>query len=477
MRSNYKSNSTIQFKTLSREQCDILHYATLEVLSDTGVIVQEKRSLELLKKSGAFVNGNQVRIPPALVEKAISTTPSSVALYDRKGNRKMRLEGENFYFGPGPSTTYTIDPYTGERRYPKKQDTRNAAKIIDALPNIDFAMDFGTIKDVPTEIADIHLLHALLENTTKPIIHWGFNAKNLETIVDICLAVAGDLEELQKYPFISLFSTSNTPLQHSEEAIEKLVFTAEKNLPAIYVSAPMAGGTSPVTLAGTVIVALAECLSGLVIHQLVREGAPFVMGGVPAPTDMNTMVMSYGNPEFNLMHAAFAEMAHYYKIPMWGTAGCSDSKALDEQSAIEATASIMMSAMSGANLIHDVGYLEGGTTSSVGQLVMCDEIIGFVKRMIRGVEVNDVTLALEVIKKVGPAGHFVTDEHTFNNFKRELWIPKILDKNQYQVWCDKGKITCGQRAMEKARYIIENHISEPLPEKAKVKIDAILDRL
>lgn len=474
MRSNSIINNTIQFKTFSKEQCDTLHYATLEVLSDTGVIVQEKRSLGLLKKAGAFVNGNRVRIPASLVEKSIATAPSSVPLYDRNGNIKMKLEGENFYFGPGPSTTYTLDPYTGERRHPNKQDTRNAARIIDALTHIDFAMDFGTIKDVPTEFADIHLLQALLENTTKPIIHWGFNAKNLETIVDMCVAISGDLEELQKYPFISLFSTSNTPLQHSVEAIDKLIFTAEKNLPAIYVSAPMAGGTSPVTLAGTVIIALAECLSGLVIHQLVREGAPFVMGGVPAPTDMQTMVMSYGNPEFNLMHAAFAEMAHYYKIPMWGTAGCSDSKGLDEQSAIEATASIMISAMSGANLIHDVGYLEGGSTSSVGQLVMCDEIIGFVKRMIRGVEINDVTLALDVIKRVGPAGHFVTDDHTFQNFKRELWKPQLLDKDQYQVWVNKGKSTCGERAIERAKYIIENHVSETLPEKIKAKIDNLV---
>lgn len=477
MLSNYKCNETVQFKVLHNDQCEVLHYAVLELLSDTGVIIQDKKALDLLKKAGAFVDGKLAKIPASLVEKAIRTAPSTMALYDRNGNRKMRLEGDNFYFGPGPSTTYTIDPYSGERRYPKKQDTINAAKIMDALPNIDFVMDFGTIKDVPTEVADIHMLQAMLENTTKPIVHWGFNSNNLEKIVDLCVAISGDLEELQKYPFISLFSTSNTPLQHSEDAIEKLIFTAEKNLPAIYVSAPMAGGTSPVTLAGTVVIALAECLSGLVIHQLVREGAPFMMGGVPAPTDMNTMVMSYGNPEFNLMHAAFAEMAHYYKIPMWGTAGCSDAKVLDEQAAIEATASIMMSAMSGANLIHDVGYLEGGSTSSVGYLVLCDEIIGFTKRMIRGIDINEISLALDVMKKVGPAGHFVTEEHTYNNFRKELWKPELLDKNLHQVWLNKGALTCGEKAIKKAQQIIENYVPEPLPENMKKKMDSIIKNL
>lgn len=473
MRNN---DGTVQFKVLNLNKCERLHSAILETMENVGVIIHEKKALEMLKKAGAVIDGNLAKIPSFLVEKSLKAAPSSVVLYDRTGKPAMHLGGNNFYFGPGPSTTYTIDPYTGVRRSPKKEDTKNVAKVVDALENIDFVMDFGTICDVPTEFADIHMLQALLENTTKPIVHWGFNAANCQTLIDMCIAVAGSEEELQKAPFICLFSVSNTPLQHSEEAIQKLMFMAEHNLPAVYVSAPMAGGTSPVSMAGTLVVSIAECLTGLVISQLVREGAPFIMGGVPAPIDMHTMVMSYGSPEFSLMHAAFAEMAHYYTLPMWGTAGCTDSKVLDQQAAMEAMASIMTSAMSGANLIHDVGYMEGGSTSHLGQLVMSNEIIGFVKRIVRGINLDDSALALDIIKEVGPAGEYVTHEHTYRNFRKELWIPELTDRKQYDNWVLNGRLTLAERAMAKTKEIIENHHPEPLDAQIKSKIAEIVNR-
>lgn len=477
MKSNQVANQTLQFRVLSDSQRDEIHYAVLEVLEDVGVVVKCNRAVEMLKKAGAFIEGEKVKIPRVLVENALKTAPSGFALYDRNGNRKLLFEDSNFNFGPGPSTTYTIDPYNGERRRPKKQDTVNAARVMDALENIDFIMDFGTIQDVPTRYADLHQLQALLENTTKPIVHWGFDAQNCHTIIDMCTAVTGGLEELQKHPFLALFSCSNTPLLHTVEALDKLIFTAETGIPFIYVSAPTAGATSPVSLAGTLVITLAECLSGLVIHQLVREGAPVALGGVTGATDMHTMAMSYGCPEFNLMHAALTEMVHHYKLPLWGTAGCTDSKAPDQQAAVEATASIMMSAMSGTNMIHDVGYLEGGNCSSLAMLVMCDEIIGYVKRLVRGVRVDDVTLALEAIKRVGPMGEFVTDPHTYDNFKSELWFPKIMDRHPAQKWIADGSLTMGDQAMARVRNLIENHEPEPLGDKVKKELDKILSGL
>lgn len=477
MKSNQVANQTLQFRVLSDSQRDEIHYAVLEVLEDVGVVVKCSRAIEMLKKAGAYIEGEKVKLPRVLVEKALRTAPSGFALYDRNGNRKLLFEGSNFNFGPGPSTTYTIDPYSGERRRPVKQDTVNAARVMDALEHIDFIMDFGTIQDVPTRYADLHQLQALLENTTKPIVHWGFDAQNCHTIIDMCTAVTGGLDELQKHPFLALFSCSNTPLLHTVEALDKLIFTAETNIPFVYVSAPTAGATSPVSLAGTLVVTLAECLSGLVIHQLVREGAPVALGGVTGATDMQTMAMSYGCPEFNLMHAALTEMVHYYNLPLWGTAGCTDSKAPDQQAAVEATAAIMMSAMSGTNMIHDVGYLEGGNCSSLAMLVMCDEIIGYVKRLMRGVRVDDVTLALEAIKRVGPMGEFVTDPHTYDNFKKELWFPKIMDRHPCQRWIADGSLTMGDKAMARVRSLIENHEPEPLDEKVKAEIDKLLSNL
>lgn len=290
----------------------------------------------------------------------------------------------------------------------------------------------------------------------------------------MCKTISGGLEQLQNYPFLAFFTCPNTPLMHTEEALEKLTFTAEMNLPLVYVSAPTAGTTTPVTLAGTLVVTLAESLSGLVIHQLVREGAPFALGGVTGATDMKTMAMSYGCPEFDLMHAALTEMAQHYGFPLWGSAGCTDSKVVDEQAAVEATSSIMFSAMSGTNMIHDVGYMEGGNCSNLAMLVMSDEIIGYTKRLIRGVRVDDVSLALDAIKRVGPMGEFVTDEHTYANFKEEMWYPGMMDRNPYQKWAAEGKITMGEKAMTRARELIENHKPDVLDQKAAKKIEQII---
>jgi len=467
-------NQGLLFQVLAAGQKEKIHGAALQTLQDVGVEVKSKQALEMLKKAGALIEGSRARIPAALVEKALQTVPAGFALYDRLGRGRLLFEGREFNFGPGPSTTYTIDPYSGERRLPRKQDTRYAARIMDGLENIDFVMDFGTIQDVPSRFADLHLFQALLENTTKPVVHWGLNSGNCKTIIDMGTAVAGSLQELQKRPFLAFFSCSNSPLLHTEESLQKLIFVARNNLPFVYVAAPSAGGTAPVTLAGTLVITLAECLSGLVVHQLAREGAPFAMGGVTGVTDMRTMAMSYGCPEFGLMHAALSEMAHYYNLPLWSSAGCTDSKAVDEQAAVEASASIMLAALSGANMIHDVGYTEGGNCSNPAMLVMADEIIGYTKRLLRGVRIDEEALALEAIKRVGPTGQFITDPHTYANFKKEIWFPALMDRYPYSKWAQEGKMTLGQKAMARARQLIETHQPEPLEPGTARRIERII---
>jgi trimethylamine---corrinoid protein Co-methyltransferase len=472
LRAGYSNN--IFFNVLTSDQCQALHAAVLEVLGEVGVIVESRAALEVLMKSGASVSGNLVKISASLVESAIKTVPSRLVLYDRNGSEQLYLEDRNCYFGSGLTTTYTTDPYTGERRHPCKQDTRNAARVMDGLKNIDFVMDFGLIHDVPNEYADVHMLQAMLENTTKHIIHWGNSVENYKTMLDMCIEIAGSLEDFQRHPFVSFLSAAFSPLQHEGVQIDRVMFLAEKNLPVLYVSAPMAGGTSPVTLVGTLVIAIAECLSGLVIGQLKKEGTPFIMSGLVSTCDMNSMIMNYGSPEFSLLHAAFAEMCRFYKIPMWGTAGCSDSKITDQQAAVEATGSIMLSAMSGGNLVHDLGFIEYGSRTDLGQLVMCDEIVGYVRRIIKGIEFNGLDEAVDVIKKVGPGGHFLNEQHTFDHFKNELWFPEIMDRKRFEVWLKGGSLSLGDRAMSKARDLIENHKPEPLSEATANKINQIV---
>lgn len=474
IRSNKSVNQGIQYRMLSEDQCLDIHNAVLEVLESVGMNVESEEAAEIFKKAGAFVDGSIVKIPSQMVEKALKSVPSRIVLADRNGNRKIEAGGYNAYFGPGPTNVFINDPYDGKRRKPKSEDTINAMRVIDALQNIDFAMDFGSITDVPSETNDMHILKIMMNNTTKPLFHWAKTLKNQMAQMEMVSAVAGGLAEFQKNPFVCWITTASSPLIQPKCELEKLMYNAENLLPNCHVSAPMSGGTAPVTPAATVVLSIAETLFGVILSQLVREGSPCFIGCVDGPVDMKTMVMSYGNPEFQLMNAAFAEMGHYYDIPTWGTAGCTDSKILDQQSAIESTISIMIQALSGANLIHDVGYMESGTLNGLEMLVMGDEIIGYTRKILGGLDVSSTKLAVDVIKDVGPHGHFFGHEHTVNHF-RELWSSSLLDKNRYDGWEIEGKQSMGDRITAKVRNLIETHRTETLSDEINDILAKIID--
>jgi trimethylamine--corrinoid protein Co-methyltransferase len=476
-RSNYQTNASLIFRVFTEEQCQELHSAALEILESVGVEMHSERALVVAKKAGAYVEGKRVKFPAALVEKCIRSAPSRVVLCDRDGNRKMMLEGNRFYFGPGPTATHTIDPFTGERKVPGYDDTCRASRVMDALPNIDYQMDFGTIGDVEPKILDVYTFEAMLKNSTKPIVHWAYNTKNLQAMIDMAAEVAGGIQNLQSNPFFAIYTEPVSPLVHEFDALDNAMLMAENNLPAIYTPAPQAGVTAPATLAGTIVVSLCESLSGLVIHQTVKEGAPFIMGGVITIMDMATTQITYGSPEFMLMAAGLSEMAHYYKIPMFSTAGCSDAKTCDGQHAVEISQNILMAALSGGNLIHDVGYIESGMCTSLQSLVIADEVIGQVKRLIRGIEVNENTLALDIISEVGPGGTFIAEEHTFNNFKKEWFFPTLFNRRRFMDWEAAGKPTLADNAQKKLLEIIENHQPKKLDEKIEAKLKVIVESL
>ncbi|MDW7674123.1 MAG: trimethylamine methyltransferase family protein, partial [Bacillota bacterium] len=465
---------TVHASTLSEDQCKQIVSAAIEVLERTGVDVFHDDALKLFADNNCWVDGNRVKFPSGLVEWAIRTAPSRVVLADRDGNRTMFLEGTNSYYGPGPTNTYFIDPFTGERRKPLKEDKVNVAKVCDALPNIDYVMDLGTASDVTPNLADVHAFEAMLLNTSKPIVHWGFDIEQYQDIVDMCIEIAGSLEKLQQAPFVALYSESSPPGLHSNEGIGKAMWVAEKGLPLIYTPCVMAGATSPATMAGTLVQALSESFVGLVAAQLIRKGTPFILGGVIAVMDMKSTILSYGSPEFNLLQGAMANLGQYMKIPVFGTAGCTDSKTLDGQAAIEASLSLLTAAQMGANLVHDVGYTEYGATGSLYQVVLGNEILGMVKRIMRGIEVNDETLALDVIDNVGPGGHFLGERHTIENFKKETWFPTLIDRTRYDEWKMKGALSMGDRIKAKTQTIIKEHQPKQLSAEVVEKIAQIV---
>mgnify|MGYP006278949041 FL=1 len=477
MRSNYRSSATHNLEVLSEDQIKRILGAAKEVLERTGVVYYDDEAIETMKKAGCFVDGNRVRIPTRLVEWALRTVPSKVTLSNsRTGKRAMELTGNNAYFGTGSDTPFFRDPYTQDRIPASKKTVSMAAKTIDALENMDFVMSLGIVQDVPQLVYDRHQFQAMVTNTSKPIVITANDVDGYADIIEMCEVIAGGEEELRRHPFMTLYAEPISPLQHAEDAAQKLILAGKKQLPVVYTPCIMAGGTVPATLAGAMANGLAESLSGLVLNQLTNEGNPFIMGGVFTIMDMKTTIFAYGAPEFDLMMAGLADISNYLDLPMFGTAGCTDSKLVDEQACIEDALSILMTAQSGANLNHDVGYIEHGNCAALENLVISNDLIGFARRIVQGIEVNDDTLAVDLIDKVGPGGHFLGEEHTMKYFKKETYYPDLFKRQFYENWVEEGEKTLFDRANEKVIDILENYEPEPLPKDVEKKLQDIVDR-
>jgi trimethylamine--corrinoid protein Co-methyltransferase len=473
--SDFSAQVSPGIRLLSDAQKDEIHSATLEVLRRTGADVLVPKVRDLLKKAGCWVDGARVRIPAHLIDWAIRTAPSRVVLCDQNGDRAMELEGRKGYYGTGSDTPFVIDAYTGERRQAVLADIANVAKLVDYLDNIDFLMCMGIASNVTESISDLYHFREMAHNTSKPIVYTAWDRANLEAIVEMAEAVAGGAEALQRNPFMALYSEPISPLTHAEESCEKLLFLADKGLPVVYTPGMMIGATAPVTVAGALVQANAEALSGLLITQLVREGAPVIGAGGILFMDMAKGLISYAAPEFMLAMTAFSEMYHYYKLPIFSFSGCSDAKVFDQQAAAEGAIWMMLTALGGGNLIHDVGYIESGMTACYEQLVAMNEVAGLVKRFMDGVEISPETIGLDVIDEIGPAGHYLEHEHTYKHF-RDNWVPKLFDRASHEEWELDGSRTLGDRANAVVREAFETHEPETLDQDVAEALEVIIQK-
>jgi trimethylamine--corrinoid protein Co-methyltransferase len=462
------------FRVLAADQIGEIHRASLEVLERTGVEVLHEPARTMLEAAGCRVEGRRVRYPASLVERCISTAPSRVVIHDRTGRRVMFLEGRRSWFGMGSDTLYAYDPDSGQLGSAGAEAVARSARVADSLPHIDYVMSLGIARDAPQTVNDLVQFQQMVQNTTKPICFTAHHRRNLKAILDMAAEVAGGMRQLQEKPFVIHYSEPNSPLMLTAPAVDKLLLCAELRIPLLFTPGSMAGGTAPVTPAGAVVISNAESLSGLVLHQVAGPGAPIISGGNSMVMDLLTSICSYGAPEFQLAIAAYTELYHHYRIPVWGFAGCSDAHLLDEQAALEATFSIMTNALAGANLIHDVGYLSSGLTSSCELLVLSDEIIGMVKRLLRGVAVDAETLAVEAIDRVGPGGHFLTDEHTLAHFRSEFWRPGLLNRDPLEIWQKKGSLPLRERLGRRVREILQRHRAAPLPPDVEARLAQII---
>ena len=461
---------------LSKEDKDKINQAALQILAEIGMVILHDEALAILKDAGCEVdNENLVKIPESLVHQCLESAPDNISVYDRLGNPAMELGGDRSYFGTGSDLIYTLDSEKNERIQCVLEDVERAARVANALPNIDFIMSFAHPSDIAPQRAYLLSFQAMAANSIKPIVCTAEGRDDLTQMWQISHTLRGNEDELRSKPYFIHYAEPISPLKHPFDSLDKLLFCAEKAIPVIYSPAPIAGSTAPMTIAGHVAQGMAESFCGLVIHQLKAEGAPFLMGMGPAVLDMATAECSYNAPEYILSYLAAVEMSHYYNLPNWGYAGTSDSQIPDGQATFEAGLETFLSTMAGSNLNHDVGYLDFGRTGSLEMIVIQDECIDQIRRLFQGIPVDDDMLAVDVVREVGSQGDFLSHPHSLKHLRSTQWRPSLSNRLGNEEWKAAGATSLLERARMKLQAILTDHQPRPIPQEQAQNIQDQVD--
>jgi len=466
-----------QCKYLSEEQIRKIHLSSLRLLETTGCVFKNREALQIFEEAGATVDRKtgRVRIPPHLVEHAIEKAPSSVLLAARDKQCDITLEENRVYFGTGSVAVNVLDLATGKRRRAIKRDVYDFARLVDGLEYVHFYKIIVNPSDVPASIAERHMTEAAFNGTAKHFSVSAYSLAGAEDIIRMGEIVAGGSDNLRERPLLSINVLSLSPLQFDPQSIEILMAVARSGIPLIIAAEPQAGTTAPVTLAGAITLQNAESIAGIVLAQLVNPGTPVLCGSVGSIADMRTGQYASGAVELGIINAVAAQMAQYYRIPIYSTGGMSDSKIPDIQAGYEKGLQTLLVALSGANYIHDAaGLLEFCLTASYEQTVIDDEICGMVARALKGVSLDEEMIALDLIDEIGPGGHFLGELHTLKHFRQEQFLPEISNRQAREVWEEAGAKTTVQVAKEKAERILKEHFATPLDDDVKRELSRLV---
>jgi trimethylamine--corrinoid protein Co-methyltransferase len=469
----------LTWDVLSPEDIERIHEATLEILEDTGVRFPSERALGVLATGGCDVDraSQTAKLPRAVVMRALESAPREYLLAGRDPEADMLLDGRHCYLSNDGSGVFVHDHHTGAKRPSTKADVATSARFVDALPALSFYWGpVVTSQDVPPASKALHDAEAVFLNTSKhfqTVTTVGERAARY--LVEMAAAIAGGREELRRRPLLSFMQCAVDPLAHDGPNLEANLVAAEHGLPSGFMPMPLAAGTGPATMAGTLVVQNAETLSGLVLLQLAFPGAPVFFSGAPSVIDLKTGGYTGGSPEDYLLAAASTQMAHHYGIPMAMGTMATGAKEPDWQAAVDDSFSTFASVMSCADMMNGAGLLNGSKILSYPHMIMEVEIHSIVKRLADGVVVDDETLALDVIKSVGPGGTYLAEKHTRRHMK-EIWRPRVWDRTPYDTWLREGRKGALERATELADDILETYVREPLPEDLQRELRAIVDR-
>ena len=471
-------------EVLSRDQIYEIHQATLEVLERTGVVIMEDEALRILEEAGAVVDYKKqhAKIPRHLVEEAIKKTPSGFTLYGSNGKYRLELKGFNTYIGQ-PFGLFIVD-LDGKRRYPTPKDAADLYRLTDAMENLDLA---GSVSVPEWESTDRFV--AAVENSEK-VPDVNPQADQAEELITLGSVLRGSFEELMKKPITWLLVKTKdlrkkpswwyhvnpfSPLAIKKAEARGLLIWARCGLPIHIGPEVHAGTTGPATLAGTLVQQNAENLSGVTLAQLAadpKHRPPILYASISGITDMRTGSAVLGTAETALIQVASAQIARYYNMPCRGIGGITDSKTSDIQAGYESAVTLLMAALARINYInYSAGSVEGILTVSFEKVVLDNDLIGMIKRILRGITVDEETLAVDVINDVGPRGHYLAHPHTRKYHKKEFYYPILFNRETYEAWVRSGAKDIREAARERARKILKEHQPEPLDKDLKRELE------
>jgi len=448
------------FKLLDDESISKVHQTAMRVIEEVGFEINSKMALELFEGAGAQVDQkkHRVRLSQEKALELIRMVPSEVKLCGQDEKHDILLGGNRVYAGTGGTALYIYEPDTDQKRPATLEDLKRIAKLVDQLDNIHLFMLPTYPNGLPVEQVDVNRFFAGLDNTTKHIMGGVYTPDGVKQVIQMAEMVAGSAEALRKRPLISMISCSISPLRMDAQYGDLVVTIAESGIPLVCPAEPLCGATSPVTLAGNLVIQTVDSLMGVMLTQITNPGTPAIFGSVATSTDLRSLSYLAGSVEMGLLNAAGAQMAQFYQLPFYATGGMTDSKVLDAQSGYESAITSLLCALAGANFIHDAaGLMEFALTVCYEKFVIDNEILGMVMRAVEGIRVDDDTLAFDLIKQVGPGGNFVTAKHTRHFMRSEHYQPSLSDRNSREEWEAKGGKTTWEKAAQTVQKLIAEH--------------------
>jgi len=460
------------YKPLNEDAISRIHDTVMRVIEEIGFEVNSDTARELFREAGAQVDHEKrrVRLPRERALELIDKAPSEVRLCGQDKKHDILLGGNRVYAGTGGTALYIYEPDTEQKRPATLEDLRRLARLVEQLDNIHLFMLPTYPNEIPVEHVDANRFFAGLSNTAKHVMGGVYTPDGVKRVIRMAEIIAGSAEALSRRPLVSMITCSISPLKMDGHYGDLVVAIAKQGIPLVCPSEPLCGATSPITLAGNLVIQTTDSLMGVMLTQIANPGTPAVFGSVATSTDLRDLRYLAGSVEMGLINAAGAQMAQFYKLPFYATGGMSDAKMLDAQSGYESATTSLLCALAGANFIHDAaGLMEFALTACYEKLVIDNEILGMVMRAVEGIRVDEETLAFDLIKQAGPGGHFVATKHTRHFMRSEHYQPQLSDRSSREKWEAEGKRATWQRAAEVVKHLLETH-SYRLPAAVRQQI-------